>query len=222
MSIDTCPKCGSPRVPGPECPKCGVIYVRAEQLAYQEKRQDRQGQHAVRSRLIPCAACGKEISKTAPSCPHCGEVINPAEKIKPWIGVKQGVGILGAGVILVGSFLPLVSVPLYGSMNYFRNGKGDGVVVVILAVLSLGAVLFKKYLMPLISGAVTLAMLAYSYWSLAAKISETKISMAKDMAGNPFGGLAMATVDAVQLQWGWAVLIIGALLLISSAVYPEK
>jgi len=44
MSIDTCPKCGAPRVPGPECPKCGVIYARAEQTAYQEKRQERQGQ----------------------------------------------------------------------------------------------------------------------------------------------------------------------------------
>jgi len=34
-----CPKCGAPRAHGPECPQCGVIYARAEQRAYEEKRQ---------------------------------------------------------------------------------------------------------------------------------------------------------------------------------------
>lgn len=29
----TCPRCTAPRVPGPECPRCGVIYARAEARA---------------------------------------------------------------------------------------------------------------------------------------------------------------------------------------------
>ncbi|MFB1481918.1 hypothetical protein [Corallococcus sp. RDP092CA] len=30
---DSCPRCGAPRVAGPECPACGVIYLRAEARA---------------------------------------------------------------------------------------------------------------------------------------------------------------------------------------------
>jgi hypothetical protein len=41
--------------------------------------------------------------------------------------------------------------------------------------------------------------------------------MEKDLAGNPFAGLGQAAVSSVQLQWGWAVLVIGACLVIAAA-----
>jgi hypothetical protein len=28
---------------------------------------------ADRPKVVPCKACGKEVARTAPSCPHCGE-----------------------------------------------------------------------------------------------------------------------------------------------------
>ncbi|MHA7632712.1 hypothetical protein [Corallococcus sp. M7] len=44
----TCPRCGAPRVAGPECPACGVIYLRAEARAatQQAEARDREAREA--------------------------------------------------------------------------------------------------------------------------------------------------------------------------------
>jgi len=46
---------------------------------------------------------------------------------------RQLVGLAGTILLAVGVFLPLVSMPLIGSLTYFNNGRGDGVIVLILA-----------------------------------------------------------------------------------------
>ena len=45
--------------------------------------------------------------------------------------------------------------------------------------------------------------------------------MEAELRGNPFRGLADMTLQSVQLQWGWALLIIGAVLIIASAAMKE-
>jgi ribosomal protein L32 len=62
-----CPKCGAMRVPGPECPQCGVIYSRAEQASYSEHRHRPQQATAVANwkiaatdYSIDCTACKLE------------------------------------------------------------------------------------------------------------------------------------------------------------------
>ena len=44
----SCPRCGAPRVDGPECPACGVIYLRAEArfAAQQAEARDREAREA--------------------------------------------------------------------------------------------------------------------------------------------------------------------------------
>ncbi len=60
-------------------------------------------------------------------------------------GTKQLLGLIGSVVLFVGVFAPIVSIPIMGNMNYFQNGKGDGTIVLVLAVISLILVLLKKF-----------------------------------------------------------------------------
>jgi hypothetical protein len=45
--------------------------------------------------------------------------------------------------------------------------------------------------------------------------------MQSDLAANPFGGIATAAMQSVQIQWGWAVLVVGAVLIIAAAAVRE-
>jgi len=45
--------------------------------------------------------------------------------------------------------------------------------------------------------------------------------MESELAGTPFRGLADMAMQLVQLQWGWAILIVGAALVISAAAIKE-
>ena len=50
-------------------------------------------------------------------------------------------GLAGSLILVLGAFCPLISVPIMGSINYFQNGKGDGVAIVVLAFISIFLVL---------------------------------------------------------------------------------
>lgn len=64
MNTGKCPKCGASRVNGPECPQCGVIYAKAGQEPYREKRKHQQAAPIPESWInqtnqysIDCTAC---------------------------------------------------------------------------------------------------------------------------------------------------------------------
>ena len=58
---------------------------------------------------------------------------------------RQLIGFLGSALLFLGVFLPIVKLPIVGDLNYVANGRGDGVLVIVLAVVSFGCVLFRWY-----------------------------------------------------------------------------
>ncbi len=58
---------------------------------------------------------------------------------------RRLLGILGSAILFIGVFMPIVKVPIVGDINYFQNGRGDGVIVLALAVISLALVLLRWY-----------------------------------------------------------------------------
>mgnify|MGYP001406648426 CR=1 FL=1 len=138
------------------------------------------------------------------------------------MNTKQILGLFGSIALLVGVFTPIVSVPIMGTMNYFQNGKGDGAVVLILAAISLVLVLMKKYKGLWLTGIGSISVMAFTFIRFQLKISEMKSQIQSDLAGNPFRGLADMAVQSIQLQWGWALLLIGAALIFASAAIKDE
>jgi len=137
------------------------------------------------------------------------------------MNTKQLLGLIGSVVLFIGVFAPIVSVPFMGNMNYFRNGKGDGTIVLILAVVSFVLVLARKYKGLWATGVGSLAVMAFTFINFQMTTSDTKAQMEKELAGNPFRGLADMAMESVQLQWGWATLVVGAALIIASAAIKD-
>ena len=126
---------------------------------------------------------------------------------------KQILGLIGSIILIFGVFAPLISIPIMGSLNYIQNGEGDGVIILLLAAVSLILVALKKYKGLWFTGFGSLALLAFTFINLQIRIYETQ----QELVDNPFAGLA-----TIQLQWGWAVLAIGAVLVIASAAIEEE
>lgn len=135
---------------------------------------------------------------------------------------KQLFGIIGSILLFFGVFTPIISAPIVGSINYFQNGKGDGVIVLVLALISIGLVLLKKYGGLYLTGAGSLAILVITFLNFQIRISQMQTEMETTLAGNPFRGVADVAMHSIQIQWGWAVLIIGAVFLIAAAAISDK
>jgi len=138
------------------------------------------------------------------------------------LNTKQLLGLMGSIVLFVGVFAPIVSVPIVGNINYFNNGKGDGTIVLFLAAVSLILVFAKKYKGLWFTGLGSFGLMLFSFVNLLSRISEAKAKMESELAGNPFRGLADIAMQSLQVQWGWALLVVGAALIIASAAVKAE
>jgi len=136
-------------------------------------------------------------------------------------GTKQLLGLIGSAVLFVGVFAPIISIPIMGNMNYFQNGKGDGTFVLILAVISLILILLKKFKGLWFTGLGSMAIMVFTFINFQINLANTKTQMETELVGNPFRGLTDMAIQSVQIQWGWALLIVGAVLVIASAAIKE-
>lgn len=138
------------------------------------------------------------------------------------MSTKQYLGLIASILLLIGVFVPIVSVPFVGDMNYFQNGKGDGVFILILAIVSLISIFAKKYKALWFTGPGSLAILIFTFSNFQVRMADVKKQMELELADNPFRDLADIALQSVQLQWGWALLIVGSVLLIVSAAMKDK
>lgn len=71
--------------------------------------------------LIPCPACGEDISGTASNCPKCGNARSVWERISPYQR-KCWAAILG-GLFGTAVFPPLIFISFAGFYYFFKSIK---------------------------------------------------------------------------------------------------
>lgn len=151
---------------------------------------------------------------------------------KPDVMVNMLLGLGGAGALLLGFFCPILRLPIIGSMSYLgfmgllvREGAVSemtisGFFVIAAIVVALVAAVAKQpplFWVPGISGCLAAVLTIGKYFWLQGEMAS---KMKKDLDGNPFAGLAQAMVQAVSLDFGIGVIVIGAALIIAAAVVP--
>lgn len=142
-------------------------------------------------------------------------------------------GIGGAVILLIGSFCPVISLPIVGGLSYLsaltkqlQNGTindiGISATLVIVSCVGSFAILFtRQFTFLWITAAI--AMLAvgitmYGFMSLRSQIEKDM----PDAADNLFAGLARMAAEAIQPDFGLAIVVVGAGLLVAAAVTPKK
>lgn len=131
---------------------------------------------------------------------------------------KQLLAVFGSILLFVGVFTPLISLPIVGSLNYFQNGKGDGIFILVLAVVSLILALTSRYEGLWLTAGGSLAVLTFTFVRFQMMRQQMLSVMDTDLSGNPFAGFARLAVDSVQIQWGWALLLVGVGMVLAGVV----
>jgi len=131
-------------------------------------------------------------------------------------------GLIGSFILFIGVFMPIVSVPVVGNLNFYMNGEGDGVWIIGLAAISFVLVLKGNYKGLWFPALASLALMAYTFFRFQDGMAQAREEMRANLEGNPFGGLAEMFSQSIQMQWGWVVLLAGAGLLIASAMQKTE
>ncbi|MEA5594797.1 type IV pilin-like G/H family protein [Rivularia sp. UHCC 0363] len=136
--------------------------------------------------------------------------------------IVKALVIAGAVLLAIGVFCPIISAPIIGTLNYFHNGNGDGVILLILSAISIFLVLKHEFRYLWWTGFASLGVTILGFLGFQWKLSEIKSSMESELQGNPFRGLADATVNSIQLQWGWLVILLGIGLILAGVYFYER
>lgn len=130
---------------------------------------------------------------------------------------NRQLALVANGVLVFGVFCPIVTVPFLGGQNFFQNGEGDGVVVIGLAAISFLLIFKNMFRALFVTGGINLLVCIYAFITLLSRLNSIRDEMHADLKDNPFGGLAEAAMQSVQIQWGWILLIGGAVTLMIAA-----
>lgn len=112
--------------------------------------------------------------------------------------------------IVLGLFAPIVSLPFKGSINYLAGGRGDGMIVLALAIASTYLLLKSDFRKLLYTGVASLIVIFTGFFYFQLTIGKAIRTMNSTLEGNPFRGLADAAMSSVGIEWGWLFLISGS------------
>ena len=129
-------------------------------------------------------------------------------------------GLIGAVMLIIGVFLPLVKLPFVGTMNYFQNGQGDGVFVIALGGIALVLTLLNLCKYNIIPALISLAILIYTYSGFEAKMQEAKESFSKQDFGM-FQGVADMAMQSISIEYGFAVIALGGIFALISGIVSK-
>jgi len=138
------------------------------------------------------------------------------------VETKRTLGFIGSLLLIVGVFMPIIRIPIVGYLDYFQGGRGDGVLVLLLGVLSLILILLGRYGGLWFTGVISLLTMGITLINFHSNTVLLRKRMESELADNPFRGLAIAALDSIHLQWGWLVMFVGVGLLLASAAIPSR
>jgi hypothetical protein len=131
---------------------------------------------------------------------------------------NRNIVFVGAALLVVGLFTPIVTMPMIGAVNLFGNGGNiTGLILMALAALAAGLALKDRTADGFWPGAAAVGILIYCFGRLQYGMAQMRASL-KALEGNPFAGIAEGAMGAVQIQWGWLVLAAGAGLVVYGAL----
>lgn len=131
------------------------------------------------------------------------------------------IGFIGVVTTIFGIFSPIINLPIVGTLNYFKNGSEEAIVLIFLMALSTFFLIKKYYSWLWGSSLWSFLTVTITFWHYQVLLTEHKASADRELAGNPFRGIADMAMAATGLSWGWLFLFLGTGLIIV-AVYLGK
>ncbi len=132
---------------------------------------------------------------------------------------KQVIALFGAVLLLLGVFLPSLSFPIVGYRNYYEQAHWSGILLIAMALISAAIALVRCYRMLYLTGGISFGVLLYTFIDVQSNLHDANKEI--DLDNDLFKELAKVGWRSVQMEWGWAVLLIGTLLLLVAAAMPE-
>ncbi|WP_419870719.1 hypothetical protein [Chryseobacterium sp. CT-SW4] len=119
----------------------------------------------------------------------------------------KNIQLLGLLLVVVGSFLPLVHIPVIGNWNYWKVDNYLAIICWILSVMALFGIVNSSTKTVRFFGILLLVLFGFTLVAI-------KLQSVEYFNFVPFKSWRETVAGIVKLKWGWAVEFAGAILMI--------
>ena len=119
-------------------------------------------------------------------------------------------------MIIGGVFSPILRGPIFGRVTYLEFSRGEAIVVTTFALIAIFLVLVRRPGIVWLMGTGALATIAYSFIRIQVSLSGSAPMALKKFLISPFEGINQTVRHAMQIDWGWGLLLGGAILVIAA------
>lgn len=137
-------------------------------------------------------------------------------------GSSQSLGFLGVAIMTAGIFAPMASLPVVGTVSYFRNGSPEAIALLVLSAFSIFFLKKKHYSWLYGPATWSFIIVSFSFYHYHDAIWQAKSSLDSELSGNPFRGIADVAMASVGMEWGWILLFAGSLLVLTAAYQKRR
>jgi NADH:ubiquinone oxidoreductase subunit H len=127
------------------------------------------------------------------------------------------IALVGAAILAVGVFLPVVQVPKRGAMT-LMDLESAGVIILVLAAIAAGVALIGWTRHAVWPGIGALGLLAYAYQRTNAEIAQSRARLSGGIGEDPLAALRDLAASNSRVDYGWSVLAVGALIVVVAGV----
>ncbi|MBW8522582.1 hypothetical protein K0U91_13815 [Chryseobacterium chendengshani] len=120
--------------------------------------------------------------------------------------------LIGVILVVAGSFLPLVHVPIIGNWNFWKLDQRLAMMCYLLAAMALGGIATNHRKFVKIIGGILLILFLFT-------VLATKYQAFSYFSFLPFKSWTETLAATVTLKWGWAVEFLGAVTMLFA---PKK
>jgi hypothetical protein len=138
--------------------------------------------------------------------------------LKP--GKKLSLGLAGSALLVVATFSPIVSIPIIGPLTFFSVNSIAGLSLIWLSLVG-GLLTFAslwRYLA--LAGLICLSLPTYIIIRYENAMDQATSELRKDLNDPTLQGIGQVGLHLIQLEWGVALMILGALCWIAAGVTP--
>ncbi len=141
---------------------------------------------------------------------------------------QQLIGLMGSVLLLIGVFVPVVTIPLMGDLDFFEIRNFNGLIDysftgIAYGIVGLGLASVLLALLNYCRGLLISGLLALGIFGLTIKqLLDIEKNLHDNLTTNFLMNITGTTVDSNNLRWGWVVLLTGALVLIVASFLKSK
>ncbi len=135
--------------------------------------------------------------------------------------IRQLACLCGAGLMLWGTFLPMVGIPLFKDQNFWEAKLAGATIIAALALASIALALFKRFAWLYATGLASIGLLAYVVMTMNSQKAKAHQDL-QAMADSPLRGLGNNFVSSINLRHGWVVMTLGSVVILAVAVLGPR